>query len=54
MGALSTPQAQKSMRSYSAFQKCLTLVFDELGQARPGFLFDLGKEGLDVVLDDLV
>ena len=54
MGALPTPQAQKPMGQNAAFQKRLELIFDKLGQACPSFLFGLGKEGLDVVLDDLV
>ena len=54
MGALPTPQAQQPMGQNAAFQKRLELIFDKLGQACPSFLFDLGKEGLDVVLDDLV
>ena len=54
MGTVPAAQAQKSMCEDSAFQKGLELVFDKLGPARPGFLFDLGKEGVDVVLDDLV
>ena len=42
------------MGQNAAFQKRLELIFDKLGQACPSFLFDLGKEGFDVVLDDLV
>ncbi len=37
-----------------AFQKRLELVFDKLGQACSGFLFDLSQEGVDVILDHLV
>ncbi len=30
MGAIPTPQAQKPMGEYAAFQKCVELVFDKL------------------------
>jgi len=54
MGALPAPQPQKSMREDPAFQKCLELVCDKLRQAGPGFLFDVGQEGVEVILDHLV
>ena len=38
----------------STLEKCVELVFDELGQARTCLALDLGKKGLDVLLDHLV
>lgn len=54
MGAVPTAQAQKPMRENAAFQKRLELVFDKLRQACPGFLFDWGEEGVEMLLDGLV
>jgi len=42
------------MREDPTFQKRLELVLDELREAGSGFLFDLGQEGVEVVLDHLV
>jgi hypothetical protein len=53
MGTLGATQAQKPMGYNPALQKSLELVFDKLGQARAGLLFDLSQEGLDVFLDEL-
>ncbi len=38
----------------AAFEKGLELVFDKLGQVRPGLMLDLGKEALGVFLDQWV
>ena len=42
------------MRPYAAFEIGLELVFDKLRQARTGFRFDLGEEGLELFLDHLI
>lgn len=36
------------------FEKGIEFVFDKLGQSRPGLTLDLGQEGLEVFLYQLV
>ena len=38
----------------AAFKKGIELLFDELGQTCPGLPLDLGQEGLDVFLNQLI
>ena len=38
----------------AALQEGVELCFDKLGQPRPGLAFDLGQEGFEVLLDQLV
>jgi len=54
MGALGAAQPQKSVREDAAFEKRVGLLFDKVGQARPGPRLDLGKEALGVFLDQLI
>ena len=42
------------MRQDAAFEKGIELVFDKLRQARTGFRFDLGEEGLQLFLHHLI
>jgi hypothetical protein len=42
------------MGQYAAFEKGIKLLFDKLGQARPGLRLDLSQKGLKVFLDQLV
>ena len=50
LGAVCAAQAQKTMSQDAALEKSFELVFDKLGQARPGFTLDLDKERLGVLL----
>ena len=54
IGAPGAAQAQKAVRQDAAFEKGIELVFDKLRQARPGLRFDLGQEGLELFLDQLI
>ena len=54
MRAVRTAHAQKTVRPYAAFEIGLELVFDKLRQARTGFRFDLGEEGLELFLHHLL
>jgi 2-hydroxychromene-2-carboxylate isomerase len=38
----------------AALEKSVELVFDELGQRRAGLRLDLGREGVEVLLDKLI
>ena len=38
----------------ATLQEGVELCFDKLGQPRPGLAFDLGQEGFEVLLDQLV
>jgi len=54
VSALNAAQAHKTVGQNAAFEKGLELVFDELRQARTGFRFDLGEEGLELFLHHLI
>ena len=54
MRAARTAHAQKAVRQYAAFEIGLELVFDKLRQARAGFRFHMGKEGLQLFLHHLI
>ena len=54
MHAAGTAHAQKTMCQDAAFEIGLELVFAKLRQARTGFRFDLGEEGLELFLHHLV
>ncbi len=50
MVALIATHTQKAMGQNAAFKKGLELLFDKIGQPRPGLSLDLGEEGLDMCL----
>jgi hypothetical protein len=54
MGTVSAAQVQKAVGQDAAFEKGIELVFDIRRQARPGLRFDLGHEGLELFLDQLI
>jgi hypothetical protein len=54
MGTVRATQAQKTVGQNAAFQEGIELVFDEIGQTRPGLSLDLREKGLDVFLYQLV
>ena len=54
MRAVRTAHAQKTVGQDAAFEKGLELVYDKLRQARTGFCFDPGEEGLEMFLHDLI
>ena len=47
-------QPQKSVGEDAALEKGVELVFDEPGQRRAGPRLDLGQEGVEVLLDQLI
>jgi len=54
MGAVGTPQAQKTVCEDTTLKKGIEFLSDEIGQARPALKLDLGQKGLEVVLYQLV
>lgn len=54
MRAASAAHTQKTAGQYPAFEKGLELVFDKLRQARTGYSFNLGEEGLELFLHHLI
>jgi len=54
VGAISAAHAQKTVGQDAAFEKGLELVFDKRRQARTGFCFNLGEEGLKLFLHHLI
>jgi hypothetical protein len=47
-------QPHKSVGEDAALEKSVALAFDELGQRRAGLRLDLGQEGVEVLLDELI
>ena len=54
VGAAGATQTQKAVCEDAAFQKRLELVFDKRRQARTGLHLDLGEEGFELFLRDLI
>ncbi len=54
MGTVGATQAQEAVGQYAALEKGIEFVFDEIGQARSSLKLDLGQEGLEVFLNQLI
>jgi len=54
MGTVGATQAQKAVGEDPALQEGIELCLDKCGQGRSSLGFDLGEEGFEVLLDQLV
>ena len=54
MGTVGATQAQEAVGQDAALEKGIELLFDKLWQARAGLKLDVGQEGLEVFLYQLV